>query len=101
MRSISFVLAFAAVWLIGSGAAHPQEVTLDAYYWSYEEQVAGNDDFVDEYSDPVFASLGLRHWEVGREWPIPTIVSRGKDLAGIHQRLREVRKVSGYNYCRL
>ncbi len=63
MRSISFVLAFAAVWLIGSGAAHPQEVTLDAYYWSYEEQVAGNDDFVDEYSDPVFASLGLRHWE--------------------------------------
>ena len=67
MRLISFVLAFAAVWLIRPGTARPLEATFDVYYWSYEEQVAGDDDFVDEYSDPVFVSFGLRHWETQPE----------------------------------
>ncbi len=63
MRSISFVLMLVAVWLIRPGAARSAEVTLDAYYWSYEEFTADDPDFVDEVSDPVFVSLGLRHWE--------------------------------------
>ncbi len=67
MRSIFFVLALAAVWLIRPGPAWSLEVTLDAYYWSYEEFVAGDADFVDEYSDPVFVSVGLRHWDTSFE----------------------------------
>ncbi len=54
MRSISFVLALVVVWLIQPGTARSQEATFDVYYWSYEESVIGDDDFVDEYSDPVF-----------------------------------------------
>ncbi len=67
MRQICFVLALAAVWLIQPGTARSQEATFEVYYWSYEESVAGDDDFVDEYSDPVFVSFGLRHWETRRE----------------------------------
>ena len=66
MKPIPFLAAFAAfavAWLIPPGTAQAHEATFDLYYWSYEEQVTGDDDFVDEYSDPVFASLGLRHWE--------------------------------------
>ena len=51
------------MWLIRPGTARSLEATLDAYYWSYEESVIGDDDFVDEYSDPVFVELGLRQWD--------------------------------------
>lgn len=66
MRSIVLVFVFGAALLIRPGAARSIEATLDAYYWSYEEFVADDPDFVDEVSDPVFVSLGLRNW---RTWP--------------------------------
>ncbi len=63
MRLISFVLALAAASLIRPGVAWPVEATLEVYYWSYEEFIESDPDFVDEYSDPVFVSLGARQWD--------------------------------------
>jgi len=69
MRMISLVLALAAALAIGLGTtpSFALDATLDVYYWSYAEEVPGNDDFVDEYSDPVFVSVGLRDWDMNSD----------------------------------
>jgi len=65
MRPISLLTALAVALAIGLGTtpSFALDATLDVYYWSYAEEVPGNDDFVDEYSDPVFVSIGLRDWD--------------------------------------
>lgn len=67
MRRFFFLSVLVTASLIGLGTtrALALEATFDVYYWSYAEEVPGNDDFVDEYSDPVFISLGLRRWNAG------------------------------------
>lgn len=67
MKPIQFVSMIVAAGLFGSAAVRSHEITGEVYYWSYEEQVVGDDDFVDEYSDPVFFALGYRHWETRPE----------------------------------
>jgi hypothetical protein len=70
MRSIFLFSMLVAGLVIGLGMTRSfaVEATLDIYYWGYEEEVPGNDDFVDEYSDPVFISIGLRRWDTKNLW---------------------------------
>ena len=70
MKMTSLISALVAVSVIGlwTSRSFALDATLDVYYWSYAEEVPGDDDFVDEYSDPVFVSIGLRRWDNLKLW---------------------------------
>lgn len=97
MRAMFLVSALVAALLMGSGTAQAFELeaTLDAYYWSYAEEIPGNNDFVDEYSNPVFISLGLRRWDTN---PDSFNLLFTSELGGGPSKYAGSGKLDGYYY---
>ena len=92
MLAVLSVILLIGTWTTRSFAI---EATLDVYYWGYEEEIPGDDDFVDEYSDPVFVSIGVRDWEtrLNRVAPVYTV-----ELGGGPAKYAGSGELDGYYY---